>query len=130
MFSYTDSSFYTTDHEWVMFEGIVAYMGICPFKLTGIDKIDKIEFADLSAKLEKGSCLATIHSDDYQIKVHMPVDGWVIESNIRSVEDPSYIRQDIRSGWIAKIRPVAPYSREGLLRAEEYKQKLKKKVRA
>ena len=128
-FSYVDSSFYTDDHEWIVFEGIVAYIGVCPFKLIGLDKIKKIEFADLSARFDKGACLATVFSEEYEIKVHMPVEGWVIESNVRTAETPSDIAKGIKAGWIAKIRPVAPYSRHGLLQAEQYKQKIKKKAR-
>lgn len=128
-FSYSDSSFYTDDHEWIVFEGIVAYIGVCPFKLIGFGTIKKIEFADLSARFDEGVCFATIFSEEYEIKVHMPVDGWVIESNPRATQTPSHITQGIKAGWIAKIRPVAPYSRQGLLQAEQYKQRIKKKAR-
>ena len=127
IFSYTDSSFYT-DHEWIVFDGIVAYIGVCPFKLIGLGEIKKIEYEDSSERFDRGSSFATIFSDDYEIKIQMPVDAWIVELNTKSVTTPSQIKQGIKAGWMAKIRPVAPYSREGLLQAEQYKLRIKKKA--
>jgi|SRR5579859_1511738 len=70
--------FYTRDHEWINFRDSVAYTGVCAFKLTGIRQIRQIEFANCENFKKAGEILAVIFSGDYQIPVHMPVDGEVI----------------------------------------------------
>ncbi|SEN98147.1 hypothetical protein SAMN05660816_01801 [Niastella yeongjuensis] len=34
--------YYTNDHEWIDFQGVVAYVGVCRFKLSGFKEIHKI----------------------------------------------------------------------------------------
>ena len=65
--------YYTNDYEWIDFQGSVAYIGICPFKLKGIKKIEKIEFSDENNSRKCGEVVASILYDDYKIDVHMPV---------------------------------------------------------
>ena len=36
--------YFTNDHEWIDFQGNVAYTGICGFKLIGIKEIHQIVF--------------------------------------------------------------------------------------
>ena len=120
--SYSNSCFYTNDHEWITFEGLVAYAGVCPFKFSGIREITKVAFYDLPEMVAQGAVIVVVTADEYQLKIHMPVDGWITDRNYKLAEQPRLIIQPIeKAGWVIKIRPKAPYSREGLLRAEQYK---------
>ena len=126
------NQYYTNDHEWIDYQGTVAYIGVCDFKLTGLKSIQKIEYTDLSKIIRQGEVLATIFSDDYQIPIHMPVSGRVIENNKKTIHEPGIILQrSVRDSWLAKIVPLEPYSREGLLTSDQYlsfkkKNKIKK----
>ena len=40
--------YYTKDYEWIDFQGTVAYIGICKFKLIGFKQIQEIRFNDPS----------------------------------------------------------------------------------
>ena len=118
----SDTPFYTPDHEWIRFEGRQAYIGVCPFKLTGIPRIDRVEFCNLSVKQPPGSLIATLISDDYSIKIHMPVEGWLVECNPRLISEPGLLKDVSGKNWIARIMPSSPYSRNDLLNAIQYKQ--------
>lgn len=106
--------YFTADHEWIDFQGIVAFVGICNFKLTGIKTISKIQYCNVTSVIKSGEVLATILSEDYEILIHMPVDGRIIGVNDKVIYQPERILRDQISNWIAKICPLAPYSREGL----------------
>lgn len=120
--------FYTKDHEWIEYNGQVAYVGVCDFKLIGLKKIQKIEYGDLSGILQQGHVLATIFSDEYRIMMHMPVTGKIIEYNLKLLTEPEMIlKQAQKGGWIAKINPSSPYNRNGLLQPEQYQLSIKGK---
>ena len=36
--------YYTKDHEWISFQGAVAYTGVCTFKLIGFKEIQQVDF--------------------------------------------------------------------------------------
>jgi glycine cleavage system H protein len=120
--------YYTSDHEWISFQGSVAYAGVCPFKLKGIMKIDRLTFEGDAGMKKKGEVIATIYYDDYTIKVCMPVDGKVINLNdkLLSGEHSLLLQSPDQLGWIARISPAQPYERKGLLHSEQYKKLLRR----
>ena len=73
--------YYTNDYEWIDFQGSVAYIGICAFKLKGIKQIEKIEFSEENNLRKCGEVVASILYDGYKIDVHMPVNGKIISIN-------------------------------------------------
>jgi len=73
--------YYTNDYEWIDFQGAVAYIGICPFKLAGIKEIEKVEFSEEDNSKKCGEVIASILYDDYKIDVHMPVSGKIVKIN-------------------------------------------------
>jgi glycine cleavage system H protein len=117
--------YFTDDHEWIDFQGRVAYLGVSGFKLTGFKDIQQINFRKALGSKLKGESIVTIHYSDYQIDVHMPVNGKVLEVNEKLAGQEKYkLLQDPESrGWIALIIPDNPRDRKGLIRAGEYKAK-------
>lgn len=113
--------YYTKDHEWVDFQGSVAYAGICRFKLTGFKEVEKIQLAEPGDFLKKGDVFATIVYKDYSITAAMPVNGRLMQFNHKLTNEQNIIIQDPEnSGWIALIAPAQPYDRTGLMMAKEY----------
>lgn len=117
--------YYTQDHEWIDFQGRVAYLGVTGFKLTGFKDIQQINFQQALGAKSKGESIATIHYHDYQIDVHMPVDGKVLEINekLAGPEKHKLLQDPENRGWIALIIPDNPRDRKGLIRAGEYQAK-------
>jgi len=122
--------FYTNDHEWIDFQGSVAYVGVCSFKLTGIKEIHQVIFSENTDLIDQGEAIASIQYDDYRILVHMPVVGKIISFNdvLLSGDKRILLQQPEDNGWIALIVPDQHKERTGLQSPEDYKlshQKLK-----
>src|SRR5665647_3544739 len=108
--------YYTWDYEWIDFRGSVAFVGICPFKLTGIKEIQKIEFSKESDSKKVGEVIASIFYDDYKIDVHMPVSGKILSINhaiLTGYENIVLLEPESR-GFIALLY-TSPSPRDGLL---------------
>lgn len=114
--------YYTDDHEWVHFQGTVAYMGVCHFKLLGFKEIHQIRFMESSGFKRKGEVIATITYNDYQIEAHMPVDGKVIQVNetLASGDRNGLLQHAENRGWLALIVPSQPYERKDLMLPKQY----------
>ncbi len=114
--------FFTRDHEWNDFQGAVAYAGICHFKLPGFKQIHQITITNPPGFRKQGDIIAIIKYNDYQVEMHMPVDGKVIEMNDKIVSGDQNIllHHAETSGWIALIVPSQPYERQDLLPPKQY----------
>jgi glycine cleavage system H protein len=121
--------FYTTDHEWIDFQGTVAYTGVCLFKLTGFKEIHGISFKTSDGFLKKGDLIAIIKYNDYQIEARMPVDGKIVELNdaLPAGNLNSLLQNAETSAWLAKIIPAQPYERKDLLLPQQYQMNGKSK---
>jgi glycine cleavage system H lipoate-binding protein len=125
----TKDLYYTTDHEWIDFQGSVAYIGVCQFKLLGFKGVHRITFSEDSGFKKKTDVIATIKYNDYQIEVHMPVDGKIVElnENLLAGNHDTLLQQPESTGWIAKIVPSQPYERKDLLLPQQYQMNGKSK---
>ncbi|MDP4262008.1 MAG: hypothetical protein Q8941_05700 [Bacteroidota bacterium] len=114
--------YYTNDHEWIDFQGTVAFVGVCSFKLLGFKEIHQVTFNEPSGFKKRGDVIATILYNDYQVEAHMPVDGKVVQVNDTLLPGNSnnLLRYAESSGWIAKIVPSQPYERKDLLLPKQY----------
>jgi glycine cleavage system H protein len=109
--------YHTNDHEWIEFQGSVAYIGLCPFKLTGIKEIDKIEFSKENNTKKSGEVIASVIYEDYKIDVHMPVSGCIVFYNaaILAGDKNIVLHEPQTKGYIALIFPSFPCDRSGLV---------------
>ncbi len=121
--------YYTKDHEWIDFQGSVAYVGISHFKLTGFKEIQQVIFNDPTGFKQKGESIAAIKYNDYQVEVTMPVDGKMVKVNT----DLLYGNQNLllnhaeTIGWVALIAPSQPFERNDLLLPKQYQMNGKSK---
>ena len=122
-----DDLYYTNDHEWVRFQGQIAYVGICTFKLTGIRQIQEVEFTSTAAVKKQGEIVAVLHYESYRIPIHMPIDGEILGFNERlSGENRNtFLQQSQQNKWVALIVPAIPYQSDGLLSPAQYQTKTK-----
>lgn len=118
--------YYTNDHDWIDFQGTIAYVGVCAFKLTGFKEIHRLSFHE-PGFLKRGEIIATIGYNDYLVEVYMPVNGKLLHTNKMLDGDGSGIllQQPEGTGWLAQIIPSEPYERKGLLLPKEYRMDMK-----
>lgn len=121
--------YYTNDHEWIDFQGSVAYVGVCSFKLLGFKEINQIVFNETTGFRKQGEVIATIKYHDYVIHVNMPVDGKIIRINEELLTSKKNILLEHAesSGWVALVVPSQPYERKGLLLPQQYRMNGKSK---
>ena len=114
--------YFTKNHEWIDFQGTVAYMGICNSRLSGFKEIHQIQFNEPTGLKKKGEIIATITYNDYQIDALMPVDGRIIKINeaLLTGNQNSLLQDAETSGWLALIGPTQPYERKDLLLQKQY----------
>ena len=114
--------FYTKDHEWIDFQGQVAFIGVCSFKLIGFKEIHEIIFNEPMGFKKQGDVVATIRYNDYKIEAHMPVAGKVVEVNDKlNLGDSKFLLQYAESiGWVAMIFPMQPTDRKELMVPKTY----------
>jgi glycine cleavage system H protein len=125
----TKDHYYTKDHEWIDFQGTVAYVGICRFKLTGFKQVQEIKFIETSGFKKQGEVIATVRYNEYLIEAHMPVDGKLLQVNEKLVAGNPNILLDCAetSAWIALIVPSQPHERKDLLLPRQYQMNGKSK---
>lgn len=116
--------YYTHDHEWIDFQGNVAYTGVCSFKLIGFRQIHRIQFFGQPGFRKKGDIIAQISYNDYRIEAHMPVDGKIIGINeeLLSGDQNKLIQTAESGGWLFKLIPAQPSNKEDLLLPKQYQQ--------
>ena len=120
--------YYTKDHEWIDFQGTVAYTGVCSFKLIGFKAIEQVIFNEPLGFKKRGDLIATIKYNDYIIEAHMPVDGKALEiyTNLIYV-NKNLLLKYAESAWIAKIAPSLAHERKDLMIPKQYQMNGKSK---
>jgi glycine cleavage system H protein len=121
--------YYTYDHEWIDFQGSVAYIGMCHFKLTGFKSIHHMEWTESAALVKQDSPLAKFTYNDYTVTLHMPADGKLMQLNEALINSsPEFLAQSLKTEpWLALIAPARPYERKNLMLLDQYNMKLKSK---
>jgi glycine cleavage system H protein len=114
--------YYTKDHEWIDFQDLFAYVGVSSFKLIGFKEIQQITFHAVSGFIKRGEKIASIKYNDYQIEVHMPVDGTILKlNNIVRFGNKNILKKYAETkGWIAFIEPLIPDDRNHLVKIKKY----------
>jgi glycine cleavage system H protein len=125
--SFKRDVYYTTGHDWIDFQGSVAYIGASMLKLMGIPSVQQLHVAENEGFAQKGEIIMSIESDGNIVPVHMPVDGKIISMNetLLGGNHQILIDQPENKGWVALIVPSKPYARDGLMQPDQYRQFVK-----
>jgi len=113
---------YTPDHEWLMIENDTATIGITAFAQERLGDLVFVELPKPGSALRAGGAAAVVESVKAASDVYAPIDGEVIESNQRVVEDPALVNSDpTGAGWLFKIRIADPSELEKLMDEPAYR---------
>ena len=112
---------YTKDHEWIRFEGTLAYVGITDFAQGELGDIVFVEIETVGESLIKDDVFGTIEAVKTVSDLFMPVSGVIIEVNPLLDESPDVVNKDpYGKGWMVKIQVADPSEADSLLSAEQY----------
>lgn len=113
---------YTKDHECVLVDGDVAWIGITDYAREALGDLVFVELPDIGKKVSKGQDFAVVESVKTAAEVYSPVDGEVIEANDNMPDDLEMIAKPLNEGgWIAKIKMSDASQLDGLMDAATYK---------
>ena len=121
--------YYTNRHEWIDFQGSIAYIGACPIKLKNIPGVEELQIEDNAGFARQGEIIARIQCNGITVPMYMPVEGKIISINevMLSGNHQMLLEQPQNNGWLALIAPSKPYDRSGLMQAEQYMAFVKQK---
>ena len=112
---------YTSDHEWVSVEGIVATIGITDFAQSELGDIVFVEFPELNSTLEKGQSIGSIEAVKTVADLYMPISGIVIAVNENLDKNPEAVNDTpYGDGWMVKIEIAKKDEISDLLAATAY----------
>jgi glycine cleavage system H protein len=113
---------YTSEHEWIRFEGDVAYVGITDYAQDQLGDIVFVDIPTVGETLAKGDTFGTIEVVKTISDLFIPVGGEVLEQNEALLDNPALVNTDpYGEGWIVKLSPADPAEADTLLDAEAYK---------
>jgi glycine cleavage system H protein len=113
---------YTSEHEWIRFDGDVAYVGITDYAQDQLGDIVFVDIPTVGETLAKGDTFGTIEVVKTISDLFLPVGGEVLEQNEALADNPALVNTDpYGEGWIIKLNATDPAEAEDLLDAEAYK---------
>jgi len=114
----------------VDFNGTVGFVGVSAFKLSGISKIDRIQWSRHKGTFERGALVASIITGEDEIPVHAPVTCKVLGPNAKLQDNLELVlRSPEDQGWLFFITPMKfqDKSMDELLPPDDYKKIIRKK---
>jgi len=118
---------YSKDHEWLRVEGNDAYIGITEFAQGELGDIVFIDIGTAGETLEKEAVFGTIEAVKTVSDLFMPVNGKVLEVNLKIDSNPELVNKDsYGEGWLIKISVSNLADINMLMSADDYKKMIGK----
>jgi len=112
---------YTSDHEWVRFEGDTATIGITDFAQRELGDIVFVDINTVGKTLKAGDIFGTVEAVKTVSDLFLPMDGQLMEINPDLEANPESVNQDpYGAGWMVKLKVSDPAQFDSLLDAAAY----------
>lgn len=112
---------FTSEHEWVKFEGSLARVGITDFAQHELGDIVFVEIPEVGTMLMAGESFGTVESVKTVSDLYAPMSGRVVEVNQALVDQPELVNSaPYTEGWMVVVEVSAPEEALHLLDATEY----------
>jgi glycine cleavage system H protein len=112
---------YTSDHEWVRFEGDIATIGITDFAQSELGDIVFVDINTVGNTLGAGEIFGTVEAVKTVSDLFLPVAGTILEVNAGLESAPEAVNTDAYGeGWMVKVKMTEGASAEGLMDAAAY----------
>jgi glycine cleavage system H protein len=116
---------YTDEHEWLRIEGGTAIVGITDYAQGELGDVVFVELPGVGDPVKAGSECGTIEAVKTVAQIFAPVSGKITEVNGELENDASLINRDpYGDGWMFKIAMADAGEADGLLSADEYREKV------
>lgn len=112
--------YYSKDHEWIRVEGNRAYIGITDFAQESMGDIVFVELPDTDESFAADDSFAVIESVKAAADIYIPIDGTVVEVNIRLEDEPELLNTAAFDYHIAVVETFDMAQVEALMDADSY----------
>ena len=110
---------YSKDHEWLLCDESIGYIGISDFASTSLGDIVFVEILD-NKVYNAGDVFGTIEAVKTVSDLFMPVSGTILEINQEVLNNPEILNSNPYT-WIIKIQISDLNDIKNLMDYEEYK---------
>ena len=112
---------FTKSHEWVLFEGDIATVGISDHAQEELGDVALVQFPEVGRVLQRDQKFGEIESIKAVSDLFAPVGGEVVAVN-ESIEDaPEIVNNDpYGAGWLLKLRVKDTQQADSLLDKSTY----------
>jgi len=112
--------YYTNEHEWVMVEGEVAYIGISDYAQHSMGELVFIDLPEEGEEFEKSDAFGAVESVKAASDVYMPISGEILAVNEDVSDNPALVNEDAFENWLIKIKPSDLEELGELMNSEAY----------
>jgi len=95
---------YTKDHEWIIFEGENARVGITAHAQEALGDIVYVELPAIGAQIKAGESFAVVESVKAVSNVFTPVGGTIVEVNDVLETEPQLLNESPYENYIALFK--------------------------
>ena len=111
---------YSKDHEWVLFDGSRARIGITDYAQDALGDIVFIQLPEVGSSISLHDGLGEIESTKSVNDVYAPVSGTIVAANEALIATPELLNTDpYVAGWICDIE-VLEITESELMSPEQY----------
>ena len=112
---------YSKDHEWVLFDGDIATVGITQFAVESLGDVIYIDLPEIGRELVQFEKFGDIESAKVVSDLVSPVSGRILERNQAALDDSELVnRSPYGEGWLLKVEIVDQAQLDKLVSADEY----------
>lgn len=94
---------YTKSHEWVLFEGEGAAVGLSDYAQDALGDLVFVNLPQEGDELAEGEVFADVESVKAVSDIYAPLSGTVCEVNEALLDAPEAINQDPYGAWLVKV---------------------------
>jgi glycine cleavage system H protein len=117
-----DDLSYSSDHEWLRFEGDRVRIGITDYAQDALGDVVYVELPDVGATVAPGGPMSEVESTKSVSDVYAPVPGTVVEVNDDLADAPERLNEDpYGEGWICVVELAPDAELPELLDADAYR---------
>lgn len=112
---------YTKDHEWIKFEGDIAYVGITDFAQRELGDIVFVDINSVGIEVKQNDIFGVVEAVKTVSDLFIPVTGTVLEVNPLVDSKPELVNSDpYGDGWLIKVKVANQSELASLLSSADY----------
>lgn len=112
---------YTKDHEWIKFEGDIAYVGITDFAQRELGDIVFVDINTVGKEVKQNDIFGVVEAVKTVSDLFIPVTGTVLEVNPLVDSKPELVNSDpYGDGWLIKVKVANQSELASLLSSADY----------